>query len=145
GRHHLILFFEERARGTATAAARQHTPGATKAGERRVAQLTRELAEVHQHLQAISEEHEAGIEELRAATEEVQSSNEELQSTNEELETAKEELQATNEELTTVVAADLRIRRMTPVTERLLNVSPVAIGRRIGDLKLSVEVPDLES
>ncbi|PYN44373.1 MAG: hypothetical protein DME00_25000 [Candidatus Rokuibacteriota bacterium] len=176
GRHHLILFFEERARGTATAAARQHTPGATKAGERRVAQLTRELAEVHQHLQAISEEHEAGIEELRAATEEVQSSNEELQSTNEELETAKEELQATNEELTTVndelnsrnvelsqisddlanlltsthvpiimVSLDLRVRRLTPVTERVLTVAPGDVGRPISDLRLSVEVPGLEA
>src|SRR5437016_3987697 len=172
----LILFFEERARGTATAAARQHTPGATKAGEHRVAQLTRELAEVHQHLQAISEEHEARIEELRAATEEVQSSNEELQSTNEELETAKEELQATNEELTTVndelnsrnvelsqisddlanlltsthvpiimVSLDLRVRRLTPVTERVLTVAPGDVGRPISDLRLSVEVPGLEA
>src|SRR3989441_1309709 len=176
GRHHLILFFEERARGTATVPAGERGLGATRAGEPRVAQLTRELAEAHQHLQAISEEHEAGIEELRAATEEVQSSNEELQSTNEELETAKEELQATNEELSTVndelnsrnvelsqlsddlanlltsthvpiimVALDLRVRRLTPVTERVLNVAPGDVGRPIGDLRLSVEVPGLEA
>ena len=176
GRHHLILFFEERARGTATAAASERGPGATRAGEPRAAQLTRELAEARQHLQAISEEHEAGIEELRAATEEVQSSNEELQSTNEELETAKEELQATNEELTTVndelnsrnvelsqisddlanlltsthvpiimVSLDLRVRRLTPVTERVLTVAPGDVGRPISDLRLSVEVPGLEA
>src|SRR5207245_7003948 len=176
GRHHLILFFEERARGTATVPAGERGLGATRAGEPRVAQLTRELAEAHQHLQAISEEHEAGIEELRAATEEVQSSNEELQSTNEELETAKEELQATNEELTTVndelnsrnvelsqisddlanlltsthvpiimVSLDLRVRRLTPVTERVLTVAPGDVGRPISDLRLSVEVPGLEA
>jgi len=175
-RHHLILFFEERARGVPPAPARERAPRPKATGERRVAQLAQELATARQHLQAISEEHEAAMEELRAATEEAQSSNEELQSTNEELETSKEELQATNEELTTVndelnnrnlelgqlsndlsnlltsthvpiimVGADLRVRRMTPITERILNVAPGDIGRPIGDLRLSVEVPDLES
>jgi len=178
-RHHLILFFEERLLPTEPAPrkpARAGEPRPKTAGERRVAQLTRELADAHQHLRATSEEHEAAVEELRAATEEAQSSNEELQSTNEELETAKEELQATNEELTTVndelnsrnielgqlsndlgnllasaqvpiimVGPDLRIRRMTPVTERVLNVAPGDIGRPIGDLRLSVDVPHLEA
>jgi two-component system CheB/CheR fusion protein len=179
GRYHLILFFEERHRPTERlplTPAREREPRPKTTGERRMAQLTQELAAAHQHLQAISEEHEAAMEELRAATEEAQSSNEELQSTNEELETSKEELQATNEELTTVndelnnrnlelnqlssdlgnlltsthvpiimVGADLRIRRMTPVTERALNVAPGDIGRPIGDLRLSVEVPHLEA
>jgi two-component system CheB/CheR fusion protein len=176
GRHHLILFFEERARGAPPAPARERGPGPRTVGERRVAQLTQELADAHRHLQAINEEHEAAAEELRAATEEAQSSNEELQSTNEELETSKEELQATNEELSTVndelnsrnleldqlgndlgnlltsthvpiimVGADLRVRRMTQVTERVLNVAPGDIGRPIGDLRLSIEVPQLEA
>src|SRR5712691_2836257 len=176
GRHHLILFFEERARGAPPAPARERESRPKTAGERRVAQLAQELAAARQHLQAISEEHEAAMEELRAATEEAQSSNEELQSTNEELETSKEELQASNEELTTVndelnsrnlelgqvsndlgnlltsthvpiimVGADLRVRRMTPVTERALNLAPGDVGRPIGHLRLSVEVPDLEA
>ncbi len=176
GRHHLILFLEKRARGASPAAAGERGPGPRTAAERRVAQLTQELADAHQHLQAISEEHEAAMEELRAATEEAQSSNEELQSTNEELETAKEELQATNEELTTVndelnsrnlelrqlsddlgnllastqvpilmVGADLRVRRMTPVAERVLNAAPGDIGRPIGDLRLSIDIPYLEA
>src|SRR5439155_11847785 len=100
--HHLVLFFEERARGAPAALPRERRPQPKTAGERRVVQLAKELAAARQHLQTISEEHEAAMEELRAATEESQSSNEELQSTNEELETSKEELQATNEELTTV-------------------------------------------
>ncbi|MBI2215974.1 MAG: PAS domain-containing protein [Candidatus Rokubacteria bacterium] len=178
-RHHLVLFFEDRRRPTEPSPlgpARKREPRPKTAGERRVAQLTQELAAAHQHLQAISEEHEAAMEELRATTEEAQSSNEELQSTNEELETAKEELQATNEELTTVndeltsrnlelsqlsndlgnlltsthvpivmVGSDLRVRRMTSVTERVLNMAPADVGRPIGDLRLSVEVPDLEA
>ena len=175
-RHHLILFFEERARGAAPSPTRGRASPPKTARERRAVQLAQELAAARQHLQATSEEHEAAMEELRAATEEAQSSNEELQSTNEELETAKEELQATNEELTTVndelshrnaelgqlgndlgnlltsthvpilmVGADLRVRRMTPVSERVLNAAPGDIGRPIGDLRLSVEVPELEA
>ena len=176
GRHHLILFFAERARGGSPAPAPERAPRPKTAGERQVAQLAQELAAARRHLQAISEEHEAAMEELHAATEEAQSSNEELQSTNEELETSKEELQATNEELTTVndelnnrnlelgqinndlanlltsthvpiimVGGDLRVRRMTQVTERVLNVAPGDIGRPIGDLRLSVEIPHLQA
>jgi two-component system CheB/CheR fusion protein len=178
-RHHLILFFEARARQTEPAsprAAREREPRPKAVSERRVAELTRELADARQSLRATYEEHEAAMEGLRAAAEEAQSSNEELQSTNEELETTKEELQATNEELSTVndelksrndeldqlgndlsnlltsthvpiimVGIDLRIRRMTPITERVLNLAPTDIGRPIGDLKLSAEVPDLEA
>jgi two-component system CheB/CheR fusion protein len=178
-RHYLILFFDEPARPTGIATLKrpgERAPRPKTARERRVAQLTRELADAQRHLQAISEEHEAAMEELRAVTEEAQSSNEELQSTNEELETAKEELQATNEELTTVndelnsrnielgrlsndlgnlltsthvpiimVGPDLRVRRMTPVTERVLNVSPGDIGRPIGDLRLSVDIAYVEA
>ncbi len=175
-RHYLILFCDERARSAPPAPGRDRAFRPKASGERRVAQLTAELADTRQHLRAISEEHEAVIEELRAATEEAQSSNEELQSTNEELETSKEELQATNEELATVndelnsrnaelgqltndlgnlltsthvpiimVGTDRRIRRITPATERTLNVGPGDIGRSIGDLRLSVDVPELES
>ena len=179
GRHHLILFFEERHRPTGPLPlkpVRERAAGAKTADARRIAQLTEELADAHQDLQATSEGHEAAMEELRAATEEAQSSNEELQSTNEELETAKEELQAANEELTTVndelnsrnlelgqlssdlgnlltsthvpvilVGADLRVRRMTSGTERVLTVAPSDVGRPIGDLRLSTEVPHLEA
>jgi two-component system CheB/CheR fusion protein len=179
GQYHLILFFEARHRPSEAVpprSASEREPRPKTVLERRMAQLTKELADAHQERQAISEEHDATMEELRAATEEAQSSNEELQSTNEELETSKEELQAANEELTTVndelksrnvelgqlssdlanfltstnvpiimVGADLRIRRMTPITERALNLAPGDVGRPIGDLRLSVEVPALEA
>ncbi|MEX2220542.1 MAG: chemotaxis protein CheB [Candidatus Rokuibacteriota bacterium] len=176
GGHYLILFVEERAQRVPPAPSRKSALGPQRAGERRLAQLSRELSDARQHLRAIGEAHEATMEELRAATEEAQSSNEELQSTNEELETSKEELQATNEELTTVndelssrnnelgqlsndlgnfltsthvpilmVGTDLRVRRMTPAAERALNLAPADIGRPIGDLRLSVDVPHLEA
>ena len=179
GCYHLILFVEaplRQADPRPLKSARQRDARPKAAGERRMTELTLELADARQHLRATNEEHEAAMEELRAAAEEAQSSNEELQSTNEELETTKEELQATNEELTTVndelksrndeldqlgndlsnlltsthvpiimVGIDLRVRRMTPITERVLNLAPTDIGRPIGDLRLSVEVPDLEA
>jgi two-component system CheB/CheR fusion protein len=44
-----------------------------------------------------------------------------------------------------MVTPDLRVRRVTPVTERVLNVAPSDVGRPIGNLRLSVDVPDLEA
>ncbi|MGH7277604.1 MAG: chemotaxis protein CheB, partial [Candidatus Rokuibacteriota bacterium] len=82
GRHYLVLFFEARDRPTepvAQKAAREREPRPKTAGDRRVAQLTQELAAARQDFQGIREEHDAAMEELRAATEEAQSSNEELQ------------------------------------------------------------------
>jgi two-component system CheB/CheR fusion protein len=42
------------------------------------------------------------------------------------------------------VAADLRIRRFTPMAERVLNLIPTDIGRRISDIKPNIDYPDLE-
>jgi two-component system CheB/CheR fusion protein len=100
-RCYLVLFQQAPPvpRGARPEAAR---PGRTKAEERDVQRLKRELAGTKEHLQSIIEEQEATNEELKSANEEILSSNEEMQSTNEELETAKEELQSSNEELTTV-------------------------------------------
>jgi signal transduction histidine kinase len=43
-----------------------------------------------------------------------------------------------------VVGADLRLRRFSPCTHRVLNVLPGDVGRSIGDFKLKINVPDLE-
>ena len=96
------------------------------------------------------------------------SSGEEMQSINEELETAQEELQSTNQELRSrnlelgqvsddlsnlltsvsfpiiMVGRDLRIRRFTPAAPRLLKVIASDVGRLITDLRLRIDVPDLE-
>src|SRR5206468_2934455 len=80
----------------------------------------------------------------------------ELQSTNEELNTVNEELHGRNEELArinsdlmnllngvqmaiVIVSKDLRIRRFTPIAERILNLIPGDIGRPIGQIKPSIE------
>ena len=123
--------------------------------------LNQELDAATRRLHEIGEEHGLAIGELQIANEEVQSTNEELQSTNEELETAKEELQSANEELATLNdelrgrngelgslnddLTDLRIRRYTTGAERLMNIVPTDVGRRIGDRKANVDVAALEN
>jgi two-component system CheB/CheR fusion protein len=115
-----------------------------------------------EELRAATEEAQSSNEELQSTNEELETSKEELQATNEELTTVNDELNSRNVELgqlsddlrnlltsthvpVIMVGRDLRIRRMTPVTERALNVAPADIGRPIGDLKLSADVPHLES
>src|SRR5262249_33003494 len=43
-----------------------------------------------------------------------------------------------------IVASDLRIRRFTPMAERVLNLIASDIGRPIGHIKPNIECPDLE-
>jgi diguanylate cyclase (GGDEF)-like protein/PAS domain S-box-containing protein len=44
-----------------------------------------------------------------------------------------------------MVGSDLRIRRLTPPTRRVMNLLPTDVGRPIGDLKTNVDVPDLKA
>ncbi|MGH7403204.1 MAG: PAS domain S-box protein [Candidatus Rokuibacteriota bacterium] len=111
---------------------------------------------------AATEEAQSSNEELQSTNEELETSKEELQATNEELTTVNDELSSRNIEpgqlgydlvnfLTSthvpilMVGADLRVRCMTPIAERVLNLAPADIGRPIGDLRLSVDVPHLEA
>ena len=43
-----------------------------------------------------------------------------------------------------MVAGDLRIRRFTPMAEKVLNLIPSDIGRPISDIKPNINCPDLE-
>jgi len=130
------------------------------AAEQQVQQLQQELAATREYLQSIIEEHESACEELKSASEELLSSNEELQSTNEELSTLNDELnhrnidlgQANNDLLNllaavqipiVLVSRDLRIRRFTPMAEKMLNLIPTDVGRPISDIKPNLKVPDL--
>ena len=114
-----------------------------------------------EELRAATEETQSSNEELQSTNEELETSKEELQATNEELTTVNEELNNRNLEMGQVsndlanllastqvpiimVGNDLRVRRMTPVAERVLNVAPGDIGRPIGDLRLSLDLPQLE-
>jgi PAS domain S-box-containing protein len=44
-----------------------------------------------------------------------------------------------------MVGGDLRIRRFTPAAEKLLNLIPGDIGRSVTDIRLNLDVPDLEA
>ncbi len=167
--HYLVLFEEAdrpHARGDLPGAASAHS-GATEVGE--VQRLHDELTSTRERLEALISDKEAANEELRAANEEMLSSGEEMQSVNEELETTHEELQSTNEELRArndelgqvgndltnllssasfpIVMVDrgLRIRRFTPAAQAVLNVIPGDVGRLITDLRLHIDLPDLEA
>jgi two-component system CheB/CheR fusion protein len=100
-------------------------------------------------------------EELQSSNEELETTKEELQSSNEELSTLNEELQNSNAELTqanndqlnlmtnvnlpvVMVGNDLRIRRFTPPAEKLLNLLPGDVGRRLGEIRSNIEPDDLE-
>ena len=115
----------------------------------------------NEELQAANEEISSANEELQSTNEELETSKEELQSTNEELNTVNDELRARNAELNQLsndlanllatvnipiimVGCDLRIRRLTPMAEKALRVIPADVGRLITDIKLNIDVPDLE-
>jgi two-component system CheB/CheR fusion protein len=123
--------------------------------------IIQDLEAANEELQSANEEILSANEELQSTNEELDTAKEELQSTNEELNTVNEELQARNEELSHVnsdlvnllgsvqiaivmVASDLRIRRFTPMAEKLLNLIPTDVGRPISDIKPNIDCPDLE-
>jgi two-component system CheB/CheR fusion protein len=103
-----------------------------------------ELKSANEELQSSNEELQSTNEELETSKEEMQSTNEELTTVNEELHNRMTELSLTNDDLHNVLAGvdnavvivgmDLRIRRYTSATEKLLNLIPGDIGRSIGYL-----------
>ncbi len=166
--HYLVLFAEgarPRNDGRPTAAAARGVGRDASELQR----LRDELATTRERLEALVTDKEAANEELRAANEEMLSSGEEMQSVNEELETTHEELQSTNQELRArndelglvgddlsnllasvdfpiiMVDRGLRIRRFTPAAQTVLNVIASDVGRLVSDLRLHVDLPDLEA
>ncbi len=133
-----------------------------------LAATKRYLQDVVQQHEATTEELRAASEEIQSSNEELQSTNEELETTKEEVQSTNEELTTLNEELrhrnrelaalsgdlsnvlasTTIpiviVGADLRLRRFTPATDRVMRVIASDVGRPLGDIKLRVVAPDLE-
>jgi two-component system CheB/CheR fusion protein len=123
--------------------------------------IIQELEAANEELQSANEEILSSNEELQSTNEELDTAKEELQSTNEELNTVNEELHGRNEELSRVnsdlmnllasveiaiviVASDHRIRRFTPMAERVLNLLPADIGRPISHIHPNIDCPDLE-
>ena len=115
----------------------------------------------NEELQSSNEEVQSANEELQSINEEIETSKEEMESSNEELATVNEELQNRNAELgrsnndlmnllasvqmaIVMLGHDLRIRRFTPMAETMLNLIPTDVGRPLTDIKLNVDVPDLD-
>jgi two-component system CheB/CheR fusion protein len=97
-----------------------------------------ELQSSNEEVQSANEELQSVNEELETAKEEIQSSNEELATVNEELHNRNTELgQANNDFLNllssvqlaiVMLGADLRIRRFTPMAEKLFNLIAADVG-----------------
>jgi two-component system, chemotaxis family, CheB/CheR fusion protein len=135
--------------------------------KREIAQLRDQLQVLIEEQETTNEESRSANEEALSANEELQSTNEELetakeelQSTNEELTTLNEELQNRNAELTTanndlpnllgnvsvpvvIVGTELHIRRFTPAAQKLLNLLPGDIGRRLTEIRPNLKLDDL--
>ena len=112
-----------------------------------------ELQSANQEAQSVNEELQSVNEELETSKEEIQSASEELATLNEELNHRNLELGHTNNDLVNlvnsiqigivIVGADLRIRRISPTAEKLLNLTPADLGRPVGSIKLPLSLPDL--
>lgn len=117
---------------------------------------------LNEELQSAIEEAQSANEELQSINEELETSKEEIQSSNEELTTVNEELSNRNAEVThlnndllnliegipvaiVIVGLDFRIRRSSPMAERLFNIFPSDAGRLITDIKTKIDLGDLES
>jgi two-component system CheB/CheR fusion protein len=123
--------------------------------------IIQELEAANEELQSANEEILSSNEELQSTNEELDTAKEELQSTNEELNTVNEELQGRNEEMSRVnsdlmnlvgsmqiaiviVSSDLRIRRFTPMAQKILNLIPADLDRSIGHINPNIDCPNLE-
>ncbi|HYG21812.1 MAG TPA: chemotaxis protein CheB [Verrucomicrobiae bacterium] len=113
-----------------------------------------ELKSANEEIQSSNEELQSTNEELETAKEELQSSNEELTTLNEELQNRNVELSQANNDLNNLLGSfnmpmlmldnDLALRRFTPLAERLFNLIPADVGRRISDINPNITVPRLD-
>lgn len=123
--------------------------------------IIEEQEATNEELKSANEEIQSSNEELQSTNEELETAKEELQSTNEELTTLNEELQNRNNELSEVnsdlfnllasvsipilmVGTDLTIRRFTPMAERIFNIIPSDVGRKLSDVNCVIVMSDLE-
>lgn len=113
-----------------------------------------QLRTANEEVLSANEELQSSSEELETAKEELQSSNEELMTLNDELKTRNLELGEVNGDLSNVLSSvqvpivivdhELRVRRVTPAAEKLLNILPQDVNRKVTDFRPSIELPNLE-
>ena len=139
--------------GAAPSARARQRPAALQVLQRELAASREYLQSIIQELEAANEELQSANEEILSSNEELQSTNEELDTAKEELQSTNEELNTVNEELhgtqrrteprqqrpvnllasvqiaIVIVSADLRIRRFTPMAEKVLNLIPADLDR----------------
>lgn len=114
-----------------------------------------------EELRTLNEELESHNEEMQSINEELQTSSEELQSTNEELNTVNDELMSRNEEAAQLnddlvnvlrgveipivrLGSGLQIKRFNETAAKLMNLIPADVGRPIRNIRMNIEIPDLE-
>ncbi|MEH2137423.1 chemotaxis protein CheB [Nostoc sp.] len=117
--------------------------------------INQDLKVANEEIISSNEELQSTNEELETAKEEIQATNEELNTTNEELRSRNQELHQANNDLTNLLASinipililtlDLRIRRFTPMAQRLFNLIPADAGRPLSDIRANLDVSDLET
>ena len=175
GERAFVVLFEERAPAAPTRSARSRgRTGRRDAPARRaleeelsstkeyVAALLEEHGRGNNALASANDELVSGNEELQILNEELETAKEELQSTNEELTTVNDELHGRNQDLQLVNADVLnlldaveipilmldperRIRRFTRRASTFMGLTPADVGRRITDVALPLQAPDLEA
>ncbi|MCC5598709.1 chemotaxis protein CheB [Nostoc favosum] len=117
--------------------------------------INQDLKVANEEILSSNEELQSTNEELETAKEEIQATNEELNTTNEELRSRNLELHQVNNDLTNLLASinipililtsDLRVRRFTPMAQRLFNLIPADAGRPLSDIRANLNIPDLET
>ncbi len=113
-----------------------------------------ELSSANEEIQSTNEELQSTNEELETAKEELQSTNEELTTLNEELQNRNTELGQVNNDLNNLIASfampililgtDFTLRRFTPMAQKLFNLIPADVGRRITDINPNLRLPNLD-
>ncbi|MEH1947715.1 MAG: chemotaxis protein CheB [Nostoc sp.] len=117
--------------------------------------INQDLKVANEEILSSNEELQSTNEELETAKEEIQATNEELNTTNDELRSRNQELHQVNNDLTNLLASinipililtlDLRVRRFTPMAQRLFNLIPADAGRPLSDIRANLDVPELET
>jgi len=112
-----------------------------------------ELKSANEELQSTNEELQSTNEELTTSKEEMQSMNEELQTLNHELQAKVEDLSLANDDMrnllestdiaTLFLDAELKVRRFTAQTTRIIKLIPGDIDRPITDLASDLVYPEL--